>query len=232
MMVTDGFLLNGGSGFDWAPGGFYIGGQYDVFYGGLADLHQYEGDFFGQYYNSGASTPPFYSPGLTGSDIEYYGNILLQQGVTLGSQYLSRQIGQSPRGNYTEFLQYAYPMMAAEAKRRGLAVDAFWYGEALRVNPDGHWGVVYRASSLSDYLAWEQALAQRDHFLALVCEPVDLNVRDISPTTCHFREFGSGLSSLFGQGKTLMGSNWIVWGLLGVGVYYAFRSGLLKGLFK
>jgi hypothetical protein len=57
---------------------------------------------------------------------------------------LGRLIGVPPRGDLQKFNRVMVPPMVRQASATGLPVDAFWFGDIVRVNADGTYGVSYQ----------------------------------------------------------------------------------------
>ncbi len=73
-------------------------------------------------------------------------------------------IGIPPRGDLQKFQRTAYPYMRACAEQSGLPVYCYWFGDMVRVAPDGNYGVVVASTSIAAGMAKLEAMGQSFYF--------------------------------------------------------------------
>lgn len=85
---------------------------------------------------------------ITGTALSFVpgGNLIGGLISAIGSLF-----GAAPRGNLQKFQRNAYPYMRTLAAQSGIPVFIYWFGEAVGVNPDGSYGVVYPYGSAELY---------------------------------------------------------------------------------
>lgn len=117
------------------------------------------------------------------------GSILntVQQAVNTASQAQKLFAG-VPSGNLSEFQQKAYPMMLQQARNSGLAVDCYWFGEIVRVLPDGRYGVMNAPPSLTAAEQWWSDQARYSAFYVMRCGGAGTPLL----SGCHFDLMGAG----------------------------------------
>jgi hypothetical protein len=220
---------NGGGGY---PG--LDGYDYDVFAGQQLQPHRaqsvYSGDFFAEYYpafepyeNPFISTPPFYEPGMTSGQQQGWIDRLLARGVQAAESYIRAYVGKVTDKLFDKFLIEVYPYSLAQAQKSGLAQEGFWFGDIMRVNPDGKWGMIYQ--NIGDLNAakryWDNK-ARSDHFQVGFCPR---GSEDLPLGTCEWVTYGSPLQRLYKAG---IGGGLLWLALAGAAVYFTPR--LLRGL--
>jgi len=101
------------------------------------------------------------------------------------AQVLSRLIGVAPRGEFQKFARTIYPRMAAQAAATGQKVYAFWFGDAIVVNPDGSWSVAEHPETLTAFMEFIAGQAKVRILYVLDCGAGP------ETGTCHFDKYGS-----------------------------------------
>lgn len=149
------------------------------------------------------------------------------QVISSGTQFANQLIGDMPRGESTEFLTRIYPIMLNQARQTNLPTEAFWFGDIVRVNPDGRFGAIQSqvGSVQNAYDVWAQK-GRTDSFYVLDC--------GAGPETgaCRFIRYGPGAPSPSQQGaSTVAGgtlgtggtTGLLILGALVVGGYFLIR---------
>jgi hypothetical protein len=67
--------------------------------------------------------------------------------------YAASREGLVLRGEYRRFAALIYPGDAAQAKATGRPVESYWFGERIRVYPDGSFSPIDRPASLEAFYA-------------------------------------------------------------------------------
>ena len=63
--------------------------------------------------------------------------------------FLKGLFGGLPRGDFQKFQRTIYPFMSDKADTTGKSVYAFWFGDVIRVGPDGQWGSIGVTESIA-----------------------------------------------------------------------------------
>jgi hypothetical protein len=220
----------------WEDGGGGFAGldgyDYDVFAGGQLSAGSgfYTGGFFDEYYpgfepyeNPFVSTPPFYNPGMSSGQQQSWIDKLIEKGINAGEQFVRAYVGKVTSKTFIKFLTEVYPYAFAQAKKSGLPQLCFWFGDVLRVMPDGKWGMVYEnIGDLEAYKRYLNELAKRDYFQSGFCPH---GSEDIPLGLCTIVTYGSPANKLFKAG----GGSGVIWlALAGAAIYFAPK--LLRGL--
>jgi hypothetical protein len=156
--------------------------------------------YWGTGYGSLALDPPFYKT-PTQEQIDGWIDTAISAGVKDAGQALSRMVGGVPdRGDFSKYLREVYPYVWAKAKAVKKAVDVWWFGDVVRCNPDGKWGVTYKGATTNALAEsfWQKA-ALTDNFLVMGCPH---GSEDIPLGTCWFNEYGKGNTSLLQKANT------------------------------
>lgn len=102
-------------------------------------------------------------------------------GISLATGLIStigKLFGAAPRGDLQKFNRTAYPYMRTLAARSGIPVYIGWFGDAVRVNPDGSYGAY---GDMTHYEARLEANGETPFYAATcphsdcVNKPQDLN---------------------------------------------------------
>jgi hypothetical protein len=218
------------------------GFSYDIFYGGGPAPRGGYGDaftdqqppvfdsFFGQYYPEFhpydnpdvASRPPFYDPAMSQQTASGWKEYLIDKGVNAAEQIIGSYIGKVTDKLFDKFILEAYPFAFARAQKTGLPNIGFWFGDVMRVMPDGKWGVVYEnVGDLAAFYRYADKLAKVDHFEVGACPH---GSEDIPLGLCGFTEYGSAAHSLIAKAG---GSTMVFLGFVLISIWLGPK--LLKG---
>jgi hypothetical protein len=138
----------------------------DAFYGGGAGLEiPFE---WTAAYGGSMSWPGFSAGSSQATEVNQMGGFditkAIQQGVQTAAQIFSR----APSGG-SDFLVKAYPSMLRQAQSTGIPVDAYWFGDIVRVIPSGPYGAISSQPTLTDAEKFWTVQAQNTQFFILRC---------------------------------------------------------------
>jgi hypothetical protein len=150
------------------------------------------------------SRPPFYDPAMAPPVQESWTDYLKRKGLQAAEKLVSLYVGRITDKFFDKFLLEVYPYALERAKQTGLPQLGFWFGDVMRVMPDGHWGLLYEnvGDLDNDFKRYIEQLAKIDHFEVGYCPH---GSEDLPEGTCWWVEYGSSARSLIAKA----GGSWI-----------------------
>lgn len=110
------------------------------------------------------------------------------QDVLSTAGQIARLVGRAVGNQTDKFNAEAYPLMAQQARASGIPVDCFWFGDMVRVMPDGTYAAIGATNTLAEAESLWSQWAKGVSFYLLRCGGQGTPLL----TGCHFDLMGGG----------------------------------------
>lgn len=145
-------------------------------YGGNMGFFNGAGDLLGNLGNGNFPEDNYERQGFNTTDV-----------LTTAGQ-VAKLIGRALGNQTDKFNAEAYPLMTQQARASGLPVDCYWFGDMVRVMPDGRYAAIAAANTLAEAEALWTEWAKDSSFFLLRCGGQGTPLL----TGCHFDLMGNG----------------------------------------